>query len=137
MLEPSVPPTLTYMGLPPAPPRLTRAAEHPDAFAGYLVSSASLWVGDEEATRDAAALVKRGGAGGKPMYVSVGGTEGSSMTDTSAHYVAALAGPKSGFRVERQVWPGETHGSVYPWALLKGLPYVLPPEPGQTARAGD
>jgi predicted alpha/beta superfamily hydrolase len=113
------------------------ATEHPDSYTGYLVSSGSLWVGDEQAVKAAAELAKSHKAHGRRIYISVGGEEPDSMTATSARYYAALSAANSGFQAERQLWPGETHGSVFAWALLKGLPFLLPPDPARTARAED
>jgi predicted alpha/beta superfamily hydrolase len=113
------------------------AVEHPGSFAGYLVSSGSLWVGDEQAVKAAADMARSHTAHGRRIYISVGGAEPESMTGTSARYYAALSAPRSGFEAQRQQWPGETHGSVYPWALLKGLPFLLPPDVAPSARGGE
>ena len=98
---------------------------HPQAFAGWLVSSGSLWVQDEAVVKSAKALSKAGLGKGRKLFVSVGATEGDGMIQPAMDYAKLLGDRASGFQVSSQVWDGESHISVPPIAYTRGLRLLL------------
>ena len=98
---------------------------HPRAFSGWLISSGSLWAGDEAAVKAAMTLSKAGRGGGERVYLSVGQQEGPVMIDPMRRYADALRDGASGFTVASQVWDGESHASVAPIAYSRGLRTLL------------
>jgi predicted alpha/beta superfamily hydrolase len=105
-------------------------ADKPDAFAGYVIGSASAWADPALVARVAAAAPK---ATGQRVYLSVGEKEGagriggsSQMTDGFNSLSAALKG-RPGVILKTQLYAGETHLSYYPRLITDGFPWVLPP----------
>ncbi|HTI66502.1 MAG TPA: alpha/beta hydrolase-fold protein [Caulobacteraceae bacterium] len=105
----------------------------PDAFAGYLVSSGSLWVQDEAVVKAAARLAKAGRGGGRKVFMSVGQLEGDGMIGPILRFGDALNDKASGFSVSGQVWDSESHASVTAGAYARGLRMIMPA--GDDARA--
>ncbi len=94
---------------------------HPDAFAGYMISSPSVWA-DPELMQRASAF--RNG-GGKRVYLSVGGAEPSPMEPDAMALAAVLSKPETGLSVVSHVYPGQSHvAASTPW-MADGLRYVL------------
>lgn len=105
-------------------------ADRPDAFAGYVIGSASAWADPALVARVAAAAPR---ATGQRIYLSVGEKEGSGriggssqMTDGFNGLSAALKGGH-GVILKTQFYAGETHLSYYPRLITDGFPWVLPP----------
>lgn len=105
-------------------------ADKPDAFAGYVIGSASAWADPALISRVAAAAPK---ATGQRIYLSVGEKEGASriggnsqMTDGFKGLSAALKG-RPGVILKTRLYAGETHLSYYPRLIADGFPWVLPP----------
>jgi predicted alpha/beta superfamily hydrolase len=105
-------------------------ADKPDAFAGYVIGSASAWADPVLIARVAAAAPK---ATDQRIYLSVGEKEGagriggsSQMTDGFNGLAAGLKG-RSGVILKTQLYAGETHLSYYPRLIADGFPWVLPP----------
>jgi predicted alpha/beta superfamily hydrolase len=99
----------------------------PNAFQGWLISSASLWAADQATVAAARPLARAGRGHGEKVYLSVGEREGPVMIDPIRAFAAALSDRASGFSVQSQVWDGETHASVVPFAYSRGLRMLLPP----------
>jgi predicted alpha/beta superfamily hydrolase len=105
-------------------------ADKPDAFAGYVIGSASAWADPALVARVAAAAPK---ATGQRIYLSVGEKEGagriggsSQMTDGFNGLAEGLKG-RPGVILKTQLYTGETHLSYYPRLIADGFPWVLPP----------
>jgi predicted alpha/beta superfamily hydrolase len=105
-------------------------ADNPDAFAGYIIGSASAWADPALIARVAAAAPR---AHGRRVYLSVGEKEGAGkpggatmMTDGYNGLLKALKG-QPGVILKSQLYKGETHLSYYPRLVTDGFPHVLPP----------
>lgn len=105
-------------------------ADNPDAFAGYIIGSASAWADPPVIERVAAAASR---AHGTRVYLTVseleyGGTGGGAMTMGSGYeaLAKALAG-KPGVTLKTQLYAAENHLSYYPRLVNDGFPAVLPP----------
>jgi predicted alpha/beta superfamily hydrolase len=105
-------------------------ADDPDAFAGYIIASASVWADPGVVQRVAAAAPR---AHGRRVYLAVGGDEGSmaisgghSMIDGFNGLAAAMRN-HPGVILKAHAYPGETHNSYYPRLVADGFPFVLPP----------
>ncbi len=100
----------------------------PDAFNRYVLSSPSLFWNDNGSIQLARAFAGRP-AGPARVFVSVGELEtreraGQDMVGVARAFAEALRGRKdAGVDVEvtLQVFPGESHISVVPGALMRGL----------------
>ena len=101
-------------------------ADRPDAFAGYVIASPSLWAEPELLPRLKAAAPA---GGGRHVFVTVGDAEEPRMVDGAAAVAAALAGPGSTFTVERRTFRG-THISYYPDLVAAAYRALLPVGPG-------
>jgi predicted alpha/beta superfamily hydrolase len=105
-------------------------ADNPDAFAGYIIGSASAWADPPVVDRVAAAAGKAHGA---RIYLSVseleyGGTGGGAMTMGGGYEALAKAlGGKPGVTLVTRLYSGESHLSYYPRLVNDGFPAVLPP----------
>ena len=96
-------------------------ARQPDAFAGYMIGSPSVWA-------DAALVANAGKAAGagRPVYVSVGEKEvfdTINMVTDADKLQAALA--SAGFKVTYQVHAGQTHTMEPNIWLAEGLRLLL------------
>ena len=105
-------------------------ADKPDAFAGYIIGSASIWADLPTSQRVAAAAARAHSA---RIYLTVGeledGTAGGGeprMLNGFKALAAALKG-HPGISLKTQVYAGETHLSYYPRLVTDGFPFVLPP----------
>jgi predicted alpha/beta superfamily hydrolase len=96
-------------------------ADHPDAFAGYLIASPSLWADPTVIER-----LKAAGRAGQAarVYVAYGADEAPWMVEGGEAVARALAG--SAFQVRKQAFPAETHISYYPAILPAAGPFLLP-----------
>lgn len=107
----------------------------PDAFAGYVVMSPSLWWDNGLAFRWDEESVGRGRPLAARVYLSVGEKEETSSDDAGmvsnmkklAARLAARGDPQLALRSE--VLPGESHYSNFGAAFSCGLRFVLPPPP--------
>jgi len=95
-------------------------ATRPDAFAGYIIGSPSVWI--DRAVVQAVAKAA-GGASGR-VFVGVGEAEGPAMI-SDANLLAGALG--AGFTVRGRVFAGASHLSYYPQLAAEGFAYVLPP----------
>ncbi|MDB5474804.1 MAG: putative esterase [Phenylobacterium sp.] len=98
-------------------------ADRPEAFAGYLIASATVLEDETLAARLAAAARK---GAGRRVYVAWGGVEAERITKAGAVVAKALGGPRSTFTLRRQVYAGENHGSYYPRLIVDAFPWLLP-----------
>lgn len=101
-------------------------ADHPDAFAGYILASVAVWVQPDITTR-VAATAKR--VQGKRVFLSVAefddGPNTTRMRSGFDAMAAALQG-RTGVALRTQVYPGENHVSYYARLVLDSFPHVLP-----------
>ena len=96
---------------------------HPDAFAGYVIGGLPLRT-DSKLPQQAKAVAPRGG--GRRVFIGLAPMD---ARNTQADQLAApLSGPGSRLEVRQEVFPEETHNSVYVQLLMRGLPFVLPTE---------
>lgn len=105
-------------------------ADNPDAFADYVIGSASVWADPGVVGRVAQAAAK---AHGQRVFLAVGGFEDrtviggqSKMADGFKGLAAALKG-WPGVALKTRIYDGETHLSYYPRLIDDGFPFVLPP----------
>jgi predicted alpha/beta superfamily hydrolase len=105
-------------------------ADNPDAYAGYIIGSASAWADPNLVARVAAAASKAHGA---RIYLAVGEDEDAVAITGDARMrkgylglAAALKG-RTGVVLRTQIYPGESHLSYYPRLITDGFPFVLPP----------
>ncbi len=105
-------------------------ADKPDAFAGYIIGSASIWADLPTSQRVAAAAAR---AHGQRIYLTVGELEDASagggeprMLNGFKALGAALKG-HPGISLKAQIYAGENHLSYYPRLVTDGFPFVLPP----------
>jgi predicted alpha/beta superfamily hydrolase len=105
-------------------------ADRPDAFAGYVIGSASAWADPGLAARVAKAVSS---PHSKRVYLAVGSAEDSSlgpgpsrMQDGFLQLSAALKA-RPDIRLRAHVYPGETHLSYYPRLVTDGFAFVPPP----------
>jgi predicted alpha/beta superfamily hydrolase len=105
-------------------------ADNPDAYAGYIMGSASAWADANVVARVAAAAPK---AHGVRVYLTVGEDEDASALTGDARmrkgYLGLAAALKGhpGVTLKTEMYLGETHLSYYPRLITDGFPFVLPP----------
>jgi predicted alpha/beta superfamily hydrolase len=103
-------------------------ADHPEAFAGYVIGSPSMHYDDTLAD----AVRKAGAKGaGKRVFIGVGEHE-PQMIPRADLLEQALSGSK--FTVSRKTFAGETHTSVLGALASHGLRFVLPAPPPAATR---
>lgn len=96
-------------------------AEHPDAFAGFLIASPSVWA--DTTTPDRLRALNSDGSGPR-VFVGWGELEEPYMLEGGRQMAAALAG--RGDRLATHVFTGDFHITYYPAALGAALPFLLP-----------
>jgi predicted alpha/beta superfamily hydrolase len=105
-------------------------ADKPDAFAGYIIGSASIWADLPTSQRVAAAAAR---AHGQRIYLTVGEKEDNGAPDGSTKMadgfksLAAALKDRPNIALKAQVYAGESHLSYYPRLITDGFPFVLPP----------
>lgn len=104
-------------------------ADHPDAFAGYIIGSLVLPRDPGLADRVAKASAK---ARGRRVFLGVGGAEDGTTGEKRAMSRSFSALTKAfkaspGVTVQARSYPGENHISYYPSLVLDGFRFVLPP----------
>lgn len=101
-------------------------ANHPGAFAGYVMSSVAVWVDPGVVDRVAAAAAR---AKNVRVYLSVAEfDDGPNTTEMRPAFDAltrALS-KRPGLALKTQVYPRENHISYYPRLVLDSFPFVLP-----------
>ncbi|HEX3471289.1 MAG TPA: alpha/beta hydrolase-fold protein [Silvibacterium sp.] len=105
-------------------------ARSPDAFDGYVIASASMWIDPQVLSKVAVA------PGGKThrVYVAVGEQEDRKMLDGVNQLAATLTAAPSRFKVEKRVFTGGDHISYYPILVPEAFAWMLPPPgAGRTA----
>ncbi len=105
-------------------------ADKPDAFAGWIIGSASVWADPEVAAAVAKAASSTKAA---RIYLSVGEFEDALTPNSPPRMLNgfkalsdALKG-RPGIALKTQLYPGETHLSYYPRLVTDGFSFVLPP----------
>ncbi|WP_309605211.1 alpha/beta hydrolase-fold protein [Phenylobacterium sp.] len=101
-------------------------AERPDAFAGYLIASPSVWLQPDIVERVARVASK---GAGRRVYLSVGGAEVPVMIDGEARLAQALSSSPSGFVVRSRVYAAARHLTYYAALIPDAFPWLLPPTP--------
>jgi predicted alpha/beta superfamily hydrolase len=103
-------------------------AHNPNAYAAYVIGSASVWADPE-----VAAAVAQAAPAAKDVrvYLTVGELEDPAggpprMLSGFKALAAAMKG-HPGIALKSQVYAGETHLSYYPRLVTDGFPVVLPP----------
>lgn len=96
-------------------------AEHPEAFAGFLIASPSVWADTTVPDRLRASAPD---GSGPRVFVGYGEREELYMIEGGRAVMAALAG--RGDQVATHVFPGAFHITYYPAALGVALPFLLP-----------
>jgi pimeloyl-ACP methyl ester carboxylesterase len=106
-------------------------AERPDAFAGYVIGSPSVWADGTVVARVEKAAAKARSA---RVFMGVGSHEDlfalpRKTTPMLTGFACLEAAFRRGPRVTlaAQVYPGEGHVSVYSRMLLDAFPFMLPP----------
>jgi len=105
-------------------------ADDPNAWAGYIIGSASAWADPSLVARVAAAAPK---AHGVRVYLTVGEDEDAAALTGDGRmrkgYLGLSAALKDhpGVVLKTQMYLGESHLSYYPRLVSDGFPYVLPP----------
>ena len=105
-------------------------ADRPDAFAGWIIGSASVWADPEVAAAVAQAAARAKGA---RVYLTVGELEDGTAPGAERRmhngYKALDDALKNhpGVTLKTQMYAGESHLSYYPRLVTDGFPYVLPP----------
>jgi predicted alpha/beta superfamily hydrolase len=96
-------------------------ADHPDAFAGFLIASPSVWA-DTTVPERLRAHVPNGS--GPRVFVGYGEREEPYMIEGGREVMAALS--DRGDRLATHVFTGDFHITYYPAALGAALPFLLP-----------
>jgi len=125
----------------------------PDAFSTYIAASPSIWWADQAILKEEAAFAARPPVGKRRLLLTVGGYEqqlhpgladlphadavagrlaARRMVDSARDLAARLAAlPGQPLDVRFEVFPGQTHASAAPHAVLAGLEFFLgPARPG-------
>jgi len=96
----------------------------PDTFSRYIIVSPSLWYADRfmfdlEKTSAISARAR--------VYMAVGATEGNEQHDmvVDLERMAKQLAQRPSLAVKHEVFEGETHDSVFPTALARGLNFVF------------
>ncbi|MBU1377498.1 MAG: esterase [Alphaproteobacteria bacterium] len=95
----------------------------PDAFAGYVIASPSLWADPQVIERLAA--VRRGAGPPRRVFVAYGGAEAPYMIDGGRRVARVVAANRS-FESRSQVFASEEHLTYYPALARAGLGALLP-----------
>ena len=98
-------------------------AESPDAFDGYIIASASVWI-------DPHVLDKFAAAPGSKMhrvFVAAGDLEDRKMLDGVNQLAARLIAASSSFQVEKRVFANGDHISYYPELVPEAFAWIAPP----------
>lgn len=102
----------------------------PDAFAGYLIGSPSIWAEPSLVDRARAAAAK---GSGRRVFL---GVEGVAPDEDAQRHVrlggefgAALKGPGSTWAVDHRTYPRETHVSSEGVIFANGASFLVPPPP--------
>jgi predicted alpha/beta superfamily hydrolase len=102
----------------------------PELFRRYLVVSPSLWYKDHMMLDFAKLYVKSHTELIADAFFTVGDREVNERwnmpADLENFYVTLTDKPLSVFRSELFIWEGETHNSVFPAALTRGLRFFWP-----------
>lgn len=98
-------------------------AESPDAFAGYIVASPSVWI-DPQVLEKISSVAKENP---HRIFVAAGGDEEPRMLNGTNQLTATLTAAPSNFRVEKKIWAGEDHISYYPLLVEAAFAWILPP----------
>lgn len=99
-------------------------ADHPDAYAGYIMASVSVWAdpGLVAAVAEAASKAKAA-----RIYLTVGGLENPARMVDGFKALAVALKNRPGIILKTQTYAGETHLSYYSRLANDGFPFVLPP----------
>lgn len=98
-------------------------ANHPDAFAGYLIASPSVWADPDIVDR----LTALRPTDVRPrVYVAYGELEADYMVAGGQSVAAALSADPSRFDLKVQPFAGEAHITYYPALMSAALPFLLP-----------
>lgn len=109
----------------------------PSLFQRYIAVSPSLWYANRTALTMEEAAARSGIRPRARVFFAVGANENQIMEDDLAELVRSLRGRGNpGLQVTMKVYEGETHNSVFPGAVTRGLLTVFDrPEPaGATTR---
>lgn len=98
-------------------------AESPDAFDGYIIASASVWIDPHVLDKFAAAP----GAKIHRVFVAAGEQEDRKMLDGVNQLAARLIAATSSFQVEKRVFTHGDHISYYPQLVPEAFAWILPP----------
>lgn len=96
-------------------------ADHPDAFAGFLIASPSVWADTTVPERLRAHTSDRSGP---RVFVGYGEREEPYMIEGGREVMAALS--SRGDRLATHIFTGDFHITYYPAALGAALPFLLP-----------
>jgi predicted alpha/beta superfamily hydrolase len=110
-------------------------ADRPDAFAGYIIGSASAWFDPTLPSRLTAAA--RRGPAARRVYVAWGGAEDPRVVQAGAAIARALGAPGSKLFLRSVAYPRENHTSYYTRLILDAFPWLLPKPPEHHAIAFD
>ncbi|HXQ45989.1 MAG TPA: alpha/beta hydrolase-fold protein, partial [Caulobacteraceae bacterium] len=113
-------------------------AETPEAFAGYIIASPSVWADPQIPARLALAAPK---GNGRRVYVAAGEQEAvvslqkPNTVEGAGEIAEALSGPGAAFVVEKRIFAGATEISYYPLLVPTAFAWILPPPGARTAIA--
>jgi pimeloyl-ACP methyl ester carboxylesterase len=95
----------------------------PEAFAGYLIASPSVWADPGLLDRLKAVRAR---ADGRKVFVGYGANEEPYMIDGGRRVAEALSGAPAHLALKVQAFAGEQHISYYPVLMSAALPFLLP-----------
>ena len=101
-------------------------ANHPEAFAGYLIASPSVWAEPDIAARLSESRQK---GLARRVYVAWGGKEAAHMIAGGKQVASAVATPPTIFVARRQVFKDAGHLDYYPALPNAAFPFLLPRSP--------
>lgn len=114
----------------------------PDLFNRYIIVSPSLWYANRTAISMADAMASNGLRPGARVFFAVGSSEnqpqnGRAMVDDLKELLSKLRKQKlPGLVISSRIFEGETHNSVFPGAVTRGLLAVFDaPTPAPTPQA--
>jgi len=110
-------------------------ADRPDAFAGYLIASASAFA-DPTLPRRLAA-VARNAAPGRRVYLAWGGAEDARTVQSGRDLTQAFRAGGAKLVLRSVAYAGENHTSYYTRLILDAFPWLLPKSPEHRAIALD
>jgi predicted alpha/beta superfamily hydrolase len=103
---------------------------HPEAFQRIIIGSPPFWWDQEVMLRLEEEAAGRLSDLPVEVFTSVGEKEGAGQVSRWERFVTALrARDYPGLQLEAVIFPGETHTSVTPFTLSRGLRYLLAEEP--------